>query len=138
MRRILALLLAVPFTTACHTYVPVGVESVRPEMAVRVRLADRPTSGALEGQIVDAASPQRGFTLLPEVGQGLSSEPFFVESPNIEALERRELDRGRTALLVGGTALLGLGTILLIDGDPAAEGTPPGGGIVFLRLPFGP
>ncbi len=131
------LLCALPLA-GCHTYTPVAVDAVRPEMAVRVRIVDRPTAGALEGEVVEVHPGARGFTLLPEARPGESAEPLAVEAPSIESLERRELDRRRTGLLIGGTALAGLGTILLIKGNPAAEGSTPGGGTVFVRIPFGP
>lgn len=137
MRRPLLVLLASLALPACHRYVPVELGEVRPDMAVRVRIADRPTSPPLEGSVVEIAPGGNGLVVLPEARTVYDDGPMSLAGSEIEVLERRELNQGRTALLVGGTALAGVGLILLIDGNAPSETPPPGGGIVFFRLPLG-
>ena len=135
MRRALLLSLLVA-TAGCHRYTPIPMGQVEPEMTVRARLADRPTSPPVEGAVMQLVDGRAGFMLQPEFRPGESGEPVRVLETNLASLERRELDGTRTGLLIAGTILAGVGTMLLIDGNPFSEGPRPGGGEVFIRLPL--
>jgi hypothetical protein len=137
MRRAGALLLAALLLSGCHRYVPAELGELRPDMAVRVRVADRPTSPPLEGPVVELGPGGSGVTILPEASILGEEGPVSLTPVQIEVLERRELDRTRTALVVAGTAIVGLASILLIEGEPTQEPQRPGGGLLFFRLPVG-
>ncbi len=137
MRRLPALL-ALPLVGACFTYTGVGVEDVAPGESVRIRVFER-AAGRLparlerrtqfEGTVVDLDGER--LNLLPELGSA-ATDPLSVEVSDIQAVSRRELNRGRTWLAVGAGAALGAGVLLWIEGEPA--GTGGGGPITEFML----
>lgn len=137
MRRSRALLLSTLLLTGCHRYVPAELGELQPDMAVRVRVSDRPTSPPLEGPVVEVAPGSSGVTILPERSLLDDEGPVSLLPAEIQLLERRELDRTRTALLLAGTAAVGLASILLIEGEPTQDPPRPGGGVFSIRLPLG-
>lgn len=142
-RRVLAsVLLATVPTSGCYRYVPAAGAPPAPGRTVRVSLTPAaqgslaPMIGtgvvALEGDVV-GATPD-GLTLRvarlltgARVPVAWTGGPVAVPTGAVATLERRELSRGRTALLVGGVAL---GALLLgaAVGSAASDGGGPNPG----------
>lgn len=125
------LLLALPLASACYSYTQVGVESVAPGEAVRLRVFEQAVDRLpaqlerrtqVEGTVVDLEAGR--LDLLPELGSA-TTDPVSLAISDIEAISRRELNRTRTWLAVGVGAALGVGLLLSIEGEPAStEGGP--------------
>ena len=123
--------LALPFAGACYTYTQVGVETVAPGEAVRLRVSERAVDRLpahlerrtqVEGTVVDRDGGR--LNLLPELGSA-TTEPVSLAISDIEAISRRELNRARTWLAAGVGAALGVGLLLSIEGEPAATSGGP-------------
>jgi hypothetical protein len=117
--------LALPLVSACYSYTQVGVESVAPGEAVRLRVFEQAVDRLppqlerrtqVEGTVVDVDA--RRLNLLPELGSA-ATDPVSFAVPDIAAISRRELNRTRTWVAVGVGAALGLGVLLSIEGEPA-------------------
>lgn len=117
--------LALPLVTGCYSYTQVGMESVAPGEAVRLRVFDQAVDRLppqlerrtqVEGTVVDMEGGR--LNLLPELG-AVTTEPVAFAISDIEAISRRELNRTRTWLAAGLGAALGLGLLLSIEGEPA-------------------
>ncbi len=140
--------------SGCFSYLPVSTDAVSKGESVRIRItpgaSDRiaPLLGAssarqLTGTIVSTAADQ----LIVEVPivvrdtREFGSTPFqrvTVHRPELVELEIRRLDRFRTTALVGGAAVIVVGTLIkalrgepgkdkLPGGDPGAESLIPAG-----------
>lgn len=119
------LVLVLPFLSACYSYTQVGVESVAPGEAVRLRVfaqavdrlpAQLERRTQVEGTVVDLDGGR--LNLLPELGSAVT-DPVSLAISDIEAISRRELNQARTWAAVGVGAALGLGLLLSIEGEPA-------------------
>lgn len=132
LRRIpVLLLLVLPLVGACYSYTQVGVDSVAPGEAVRLRMFDQAVDRLpaqlerrtqIEGTIVDIDGGR--LDLLPELGSA-TTDPVALAVPDIEAISRRELNQTRTWIAVAIGAALGVGLLLSIEGEPAATSGGP-------------
>ena len=129
--RRLRVLLVLPLVSACYSYTQVGVESVAPGEAVRLRVFEQAVDRLppqlerrtqVEGTVVDLDGGR--LNLLPELGSA-ATDPVSLAIPDIEAISRRELNPTRTWAAVGVGAALGLGLLLSIEGEPAGTGGGP-------------
>jgi len=147
-------LLAVPFALAagCYSYASVDPGAARPGTGVRARVtapaAERlapllSTSDArvLIGTLIEN-EPSGMIIEVPTVAQteiGSSVQTLHqrvsVARGDLVELETRQLDRGRTALVVGASALIA-GSVLIksLQGQPGSD-KPPTGGSTDTRLP---
>ncbi|MXY30057.1 MAG: hypothetical protein F4179_04380 [Gammaproteobacteria bacterium] len=125
------LALALPLATGCYTYTQVGVETVAPGEAVRLRVFEQAVDRLpaqlerrtqVEGTVVDLDAGR--LNLLPELGS-VTTEPVAFALSDIAAISRRELNRTRTWLAAGVGAALGVGLLLSIEGDPAGTSGGP-------------
>ena len=123
--------LALPLATGCYTYTQVGVETVAPGEAVRLRVFEQAVDWLpaqlerrtqVEGTVVDLEGGR--LNLLPELGSAVT-DPVSFSISDIEAISRRELNQTRTWAAVGVGAALGLGLLLSIEGEPAGTGGGP-------------
>ena len=136
--------LALPLFSACYSYTQVGVESVAPGEAVRLRVFEQAVDRLpaqlerrtqVEGTVVDLDAAR--LDLLPELGS-VTTDPVSFAVSDIADISRRELNRTRTWLTAGAGAALGLGLLLAIEGEPAsAEGGPITEFMLGLTLPLG-
>ena len=142
MRRTL-LLLTLPLLAGCFRYVPTEPSAVDPATTVRARLTEAGAErhrarlglddATLEGTVTGL--PGGGLELVTGgVGNG-GEAPMTLRFDEIAGLERRELDRGRTLLAVGGGIALGAAILELAGGESAA-GPGTGGGPDFVRVPL--
>jgi hypothetical protein len=144
----------VVFTTGCFSYIPVtSVADVEPGFSVRARVSPTasariaPLLGATEARRLDGTLvAQSTDELIVEVPIVMQDAREFGRTPNqrvsiprsdLVELEVRKLDRFRTGLVAGATAVV-IGGILAnsLRGEPGKEPLPGGGGtdaIVFLR-----
>ncbi len=127
----LLLPLVLPLATGCYSYTQVGVETVAPGEAVRLRVFDQAVDRLpaqlerrtqVEGTVVDLDAGR--LDLLPELGS-VTTDPVSFAVSDIEAISRRELNQTRTWLAAGVGAALGVGLLLSIEGDPASAGGGP-------------
>jgi hypothetical protein len=138
------LMLITAILPGCYRYVPVTVESVSPSETVRARVASGAGSDGtarpqeprtLEGELL--ARDDAGFTLF--VPAAVRQQGFFTEnlrervrvsSADVIGIERRELDRARTFVLLGaGTAAVVALVIETLSGETGGntiDRTPPG------------
>ena len=125
------LVLALPLAGACYSYTQVGVESVTPGEAVRLRVFDQAVDRLpaqlerrtqVEGTVVDLDAGR--LNLLPELGS-VTTEPVALAVSDIAAISRRDLNRTRTWLAAGVGAALGVGLLLSIEGEPASTSGGP-------------
>lgn len=140
-RGVLTALLVASTAAGCYRYVPAEVTATPP--GTRVQLLVTPTgareareAGALEddgeprveGTVVDVERDD----VLVRVPVGRQQDGFMVNRidqsvrfpiEEIVSLRRRELDGTRTALVIGGTTLLGAGLLALIF-DPFGRSDP--------------
>ena len=132
MRRIglTALLL---LTSGCFTYAPIEPSAVAPDMTVRVHLAERVSEPRIEGKVFEV--DQGRLSILPEVRPGEASGPRSLARADISEIEVRSLDTGRTLLVAGAGMAVGIGVLLLVEGEPTG-GTPGDGGVVFDGVPL--
>lgn len=125
------LAVALPLATGCYTYTQVGVETVAPGEAVRLRVFEQAVDRLpaqlerrtqVEGTVVGLDDGR--LNLLPELGS-VTTEPVVFAIPDIAAISRRELNRTRTWLAAGVGATLGVGLLLSIEGEPAGTSGGP-------------
>lgn len=131
-RRLRVLLaLALPLATGCYTYTQVGVETVVPGEAVRLRVFEQAVDRLpaqlerrtqVEGTVVDLDAGR--LNLLPELGS-VTTDPIALPVSDIAAIARRELDQTRTWVAVAVGAALGVGLLLSIEGEPASTSGGP-------------
>lgn len=125
------LVLALPLVGGCYTYTQVGVETVAPGEAVRLRVFEQAVDRLparlerrtqIEGTVVDLDGGR--INLLPELGS-VTTDPVSLAIPDIEAISRRELNQARTWIAVAVGAALGVGLLLSIEGEPASTSGGP-------------
>lgn len=146
---------AVGLLAGCYTYVPINAETATPPLRVRAFLspeaADRvaPVMGgvqsSLDGRLVETSG--RSFYLevtSAQVQQGMRTETLsqrlLFAPEDIVSLQRRELDRTRTYLMVGaGAAAVGALIYAAISGEAGGTtGRPPTGGGTEAVIPLLP
>lgn len=139
-------MLAGAVLSGCYSYVPVRVDAVRPGESVRARLSEDALArlpGAVreqgrrdvEGEVLDR-DPQ---VLLLSVPAAARQQGFYVENlherlrlglGDVVEVERRQLDRSRTVLLVGAgasaVAAVALQTLSGSTGGNTIDRTNPG------------
>ncbi len=143
---------ALAATTGCYSYIPSSVEDVSPGTPVRIRLTaveagrlvDQRLTNArlLTGTLVQGDGEQ--LLVDTSVGhndaeRGMRSVVQRVAVPAHEVLEmeRRQLDKGRTGLVVGaGTVALGVVIALQSRGGSGSTDTPGGGTQESRRVPI--
>jgi len=154
-RGVLAVLAVTLLTSGCYTYTQVSPAAVPPGSSVRLRVDPRvplkvgevplPDGGRLiRGKLLPGSSAD---TLLCSVALS-NGDPLtplrglrgtvFVPLAEVERLEVRQLQKGRTAAVVGAGALLGL-VVLEWAFDVANPNTVSGdggGGPNNVRLPL--
>jgi hypothetical protein len=146
-------LLVGPVVGGCYHYTPIQLEEVRPTQEVRARVSLEQAERLeeilppgrdpriLEGRVVGLQSQ----ALLLDVAvasavQGVRVESFRqrVDLPLSQLLEveRKELDRWRTGLLLAGAAVV-LGSILFVTViDPGGDRSPTDPGAPENRIPL--
>lgn len=149
----LALLAGCCLLTGCFALVPVDYDAATPPMRVRAHLtpeaAERlaPALGGerteLNGRLVER-TPEGIFLEVRagEVPEGFGTEVFtqriLLAPGEVEALQRRELDRPKTALLAGAGAVA-VGAVIydMLTGESGGTTSPPGpGGPPEVRIPL--
>jgi hypothetical protein len=146
--------LAPLLVAGCYTYASIDPAAVRPGTGVRVRVssaaAERlaPLLGTgdarvLSGQLVDVRTDtmivQVPTVVQAAVGSSLETLHQRLSIPRSELLEleTRRLDRVRTGLVAGSTALLVGGVIVAATkGDRGSDRGPGDGGGPEARLPL--
>ena len=137
----------------CYTYAPIQASSLQPGMGVRARISAAaaeqvaPLLGVsdariLTGKLIDNASG----TMIVEVptmvparagasAQSLSQRISITPGQLVE-LESRQLDRGKTAIVVGAVVVIGgSAAIAAFKGGPGLD-RPPGGSSTDAKLPL--
>lgn len=147
--------------SGCFSYVPVTLEATPEGEDIRVLVTRQGASELAEVSEIPGEVPALRGTLigreqndvLLRVGVGQRQEGFHtisldqtirVPSGEILQVERRELDKGKTALLTGG-ALAGSAFIIVsimdaFGGDPGSEPEPPDEIRIptpFISIPIG-
>jgi len=102
-------------------------------MTVRVHLAERVSEPRIEGKVFEVDQGQ--LSLLPEVRPGEASGPRSLARTEIAEIEVRSLDMPRTLLVAGAGMAVGIGVLLVVEGEPTG-GTPGDGGVVFDGIPL--
>ena len=137
----------------CYTYAPVQPNSLQPGMGVRARISATaaeqvaPLLGVsdarvLTGKLIDNASG----TMIVEVPTmvparaGASAQSLYqrisIAPGQLVELESRQLDRGKTAIVVGAAAIIvGSGAYAAMKGGPGLD-RPPGGSSTDARVPL--
>jgi len=139
-------------TTGCYAYVPSSVDEIAPGTPVRVRLTAAEAGRLVDQRLTDARLlagtlvQHDGEQLLVDTSvgrndaeRGLRSVVQRVSVPRRDVLEveRRQLDKGRTGIVVGAGAVA-LGVVIALQAR-GGQGTPdgPGGGTQeSRRLPI--
>ena len=141
------------FLAGCYTYAPVQASSLQPGMGVRARITASaseqvaPLLGVsdarvLVGKLIDNSSG----TMIVEVPTmvparaGASAQSLYqrisIAPAQLVELESRQLDRGKTAIVVGAVVVIGTSAaIAAFKGGPGLD-RPPGGSSTDARLPL--
>lgn len=150
MLRTSAVFLALPLLAGCFRYVPLQPDALGPSATVRAHLTQdgverhRSLLGlhgrSLEGTV--ARVSDQGLELLTGgVGASAGASVRF-RWEEIEALERRQLARGRTFLLVGAGLAAGVGLLHLAGGEASSDPGEGGEGdfirVPVVRIPWSP
>ena len=154
IRRMKRLVLFAPALLAgCYTYAPVQSSALLPGIGVRARVsataAERvaPLLGVSDARVLTGTLiDNRSGTLIVEVptlaqaaigtsGQTLNQRISITPGDLVE-IESRRLDRGRTGLVVGAVAVIGISaTIAALKGGPGLD-RPPGGSSTDAKFPL--
>lgn len=141
-------------STACYSYTPGSVDAVAPDTDVRARLsateADKLSeymprdSRVLEGKVLERNGDSI-LMLVPVLSElrGNRVETLHqrleVNRSGIVDLELRQLDRGKTWLIVGGGTAAVAAVVInsVVLGSSSDRGRPgDGGSELVIRLPF--
>ncbi len=150
--RIVTTVLTVVMISGCFDYVPTETAAVPPGEGVRVYLT-RQGLGALPEEIEIPESTylngvmvrQDSDKLVVRVPQSVVHEGFYsrpigqdieIATKNVVQLERRQLDKAGTGLLIAGTAALAAGVVFLILSGSRGENNPTPPGPQEIRLPI--
>ena len=148
------LALAMPaFLAGCYTYAPVQTSALSAGTGVRARVsataAERvaPLLGVSDARVLTGTLiDNQSGTLIVEVptiaqasvgtsGQSLNQRISIAPGDLVE-IESRKLDRQRTAVVVGVTAVVAASaTIAALKGGPGLD-RPPGGSSTDAKIPF--
>lgn len=134
MRKLSPILALTVVASGCYSYSPVPVDTVTPEMIVRVEVQEGSGTERVEGQIFEVQGGS--FSLLPEVRPGEDNAPRTLAFSEVNTVAQRTLDTRRTLAVLGIGIAAGVGTLLLADGEPGSTGNPPGGPGDFDLLPI--
>lgn len=154
IRRALPALLIVAggLLAGCYTYTPVRLETVTPPMRVRAHLSPEgtarvaPVVGArtqLDGRLVEA-TPEGFFVEVPSavIQDGMRTETLtqklLIPREDLLSLQRRQLDRTRTYIFAGVSAVAAAALIYdALSGESGGTvgGVPTSGG-PEARLPI--
>lgn len=150
MRRLLPC--ALPLLAACYTYARVDSGSLHPGMGVRLRLSSsaaerlEPLLGTTDARLLSGVLVDAGRdTLIVEVPTRTNAEiggsvrtlnqRVGVARSALVEIEARSLDRVRTGLVVGTSAVLAGAVVLRsIKGQPGLDRTPGSGGGTDFRV----
>jgi hypothetical protein len=143
---------ALAATTGCYTYLPSAVNEVSPGTPVRIRLTAVEAGRLVEQRLTDSRvltgtlveGDAENLLVDTSVGhndveRGMRSVVQRVSVPAHEILEieQRQLDRGRTGLVVGaGTVALGVVIALRSRGGGGGPDGPGGGAQESVRVPI--
>jgi hypothetical protein len=143
---------ALALTAGCYKYVPSSVGEVSPGTPVRVRLTAVEAGRLVDQRLTDARLltgtlvEGDGENLLVDTSighndaeRGMRSVVQRLAVPTHEVLEieQRQLDKGRTGLVVGaGTVALGVVIALQSRGGSGRSDTPGGGTQEARRVPI--
>ena len=120
-------------SAGCYTYTPVPVGRVSPQMIVRVETEEGQRVERLEGQVFEVSG--NTLSLLPEVRPGMDDGPRVLRFAEVRSVTERRLHTGRTLAVLGGGVAVGIGVLLLAEGEPSDTRDPPGGGGGFNLIP---
>lgn len=146
-------LLLLALLSGCYSLVPVNPESaavpmrvrahITPEAAARIAPALGEPREELDGRLVERAPDGlyievRSGELQSGFGTTALTQRFLLAPTDLVALQRRQLDRNRTALLAGAGAVV-LGAVIydMLTGEAGGTGGPPiTGGPPEARIPL--
>lgn len=136
----------------CFRTVPVSLDTLRPQEQLRVSLS--PQAAAQVAEVVGSQS-QRVNARLVAVGPtevsllvssayrepGVRSSNLYqqvrVSRSDLLSVERRELDRGKTALVAGGAAAVAIAVaVKALTGTAGGDTSSPPGGGADARIPL--
>jgi len=145
-------LLVVAFFAGCYTYAPIQPAAARPGMSVRARvtaveserlapLLATTDPRVFTGRLIDTAEASMvvEVPIMVQAGVGASFQTLHqrisIPSAAVVEFEARKLDRVRTGLLVGATAVVAAAILKhAFDGGPGLD-RPPGGSSTDSRRP---
>ena len=143
MVRSLSVLASLLVLGGCFRYAPVEPAAVEPQTTVRAHLtpggAQRHQAllglddGHLEGTVAGVDDDE--LQLLTGGVGTRSGATVTLSWGEIDGLERRHLDRGRTLLVAGAGVALGVAVLALVEGGPFSDGGT-GGDRDFTRVPL--
>ena len=141
MFRSIVCILALAWASAgCYTYDPIPVSTVSPSMIVRVEADAGLRPERVEGQVFEVDG--ESLSILPEVRPGMDDGPRVYRFAEVVSVTRRTLNTGRTLAVVGASVAVGVGALLLAEGEPGDTRKPGGGGdfdlIPILRALLSP
>lgn len=117
----------------CYTYAPITVDRVSPDMIVRIETENEQRAERLEGQVFEVSG--NTLSLLPEVRPGRDDGPRVLRFADVRSVTQRTLHTGRTLAVLGAGVAVGVGALLLAEGEPSDTRTP-GGGVAFHLFPI--
>jgi hypothetical protein len=138
--------------SACYTYAPVQPATVTPGTSVRARIsataAERvaPLIGVNDARLLTgkfAGTDAAGFLIevptTTQVGPAGSlqslAQRISIPRGDLLEIETRTLNRGRTAAVVGGVAVIGIATAINVLRGERGSDRPPGGTSTDTRIP---
>jgi hypothetical protein len=150
--------LSLLFASGCYSYMPASLENIEPGQAVRVRLtpeeADRlqsvrqTDSRVMDGVVVNRSAGELLVEtpvgrLDPMGGTRVLVQRIDIPLGEIRDIERRQRDRFKTGVAIGGVALVvGVGVVAALQGGSGRRtGEDPGPdesrSPVMIRVPVG-
>jgi hypothetical protein len=145
------LLLILPVSAACYSYVPAELSAVPDGALVRARITReqaqrvepfvgrelRVLDGVLVGSSADSVLLEVPAAARMAAGGGVQVLHQRVSLPRggITEVELKRFNRGRTTLVIAsGTAVIGLIVLDALDIGPGREGPPGGDGGTDMRI----
>ena len=127
MLRTIACVLALSWATAgCYTYSPIPVTTVSPSMIVRLETDAAQRDERIEGRVFEVDGST--LSILPEVRPGMDDGPRVYRFSDVVSVNQRTLHTGRTLAIVGVGIAVGVGALLMADGEPGDTRGPGGPG----------
>lgn len=140
--------IAAVLLSGCFAYHSAPLETVSSGQEVRVYLArnarvELPNEIPADRPFIRGRLMQQGdasFTLRVPIGQGGEGrelgQDIRIDTGEVLEIQRRELDMGRSALLVAGAAAVAAAVIFLITDEASSPQPPPGPSPDLIRIPL--